>query len=173
LSLVPNRVRLRLVGYETIGYPTYGRELLAEASRLGVQDRLEILPAASRHALLQISADQHVGVALMPRVSDDINMRHMVGASNKATDYLAAGLALLVSDLPDWRAAYVDARYGLSCDPSSARSIAAALKWFLDHRNETLQMGERGRQRLVSEWNYDAVFEPILAGMSGGTASNK
>jgi hypothetical protein len=49
----------------------------------------------------------------MPKVSEDINMQAMVGASDKAFDYLACGLALLVSDLPDWRAIYVEAGYGL------------------------------------------------------------
>ena len=56
------------------------------------------------------AARAHVGLALMPLNSNDLNMRHMTGASNKPFDYMAAGLALLVSDLPDWRQMFVDGR---------------------------------------------------------------
>ena len=172
LSLLPEVVRVRLVGYESIGHPNFSREIMQEATRLRVESRIEIMPARSRHDLLRFGIDHDIGVALMPYDSDDINMRHMVGASNKATDYLATGLALLVTDLPDWRATYVDPGYGLSCDPRSASSIAQALEWFMTHADETTQMGERGRQRLRSEWNYDRVFEPVLEAMSGGKVSN-
>lgn len=172
LAALPDDVRLRLVGYETLGSLGFTRRLMHDAERLGIAHRLEIFPAASRSGLRRLSADQHVGLALLPTHSTDVNMEHMVGASNKATDYLATGLALLVTDLPDWRATYVDSGYGLSCDPRSASSIASALQWFMTHRDETMQMGERGRQRLRSEWNYDRVFEPVLEAMSGGKASN-
>jgi glycosyltransferase involved in cell wall biosynthesis len=173
VASLPETVRLRVAGYETIGHPNFSRRLVDEANRLGIQGRVEILPAAPRRELFRISADQDVGVALMPHDSNDINMRYMVGASNKATDYLAAGLALLVSDLPDWRSAYMEPGYGRDCDPRTPSSIAQALRWFLEHRDATRTMGERGRQRLLTEWNYDRAFEPVLAAMSGGTASNR
>ena len=44
----------------------------------------------------------------MPLTSDDVNLRTMAGASNKPFDYLARGLALLVSDLAEWKALFVD-----------------------------------------------------------------
>jgi hypothetical protein len=44
----------------------------------------------------------------MPKQSEDINMRHMVGASNKPFDYMASGLPLLVTDLPEWAATFVE-----------------------------------------------------------------
>ena len=54
----------------------------------------------------------------MPRTSDDMNMLNMTGASNKAFDYMAAGLTLLVSDLPDWHAMFVAPGFGRACDPA-------------------------------------------------------
>jgi glycosyltransferase involved in cell wall biosynthesis len=87
----------------------------------------------------------------------------MSGASNKAFDYLACGLPVLVSDLPDWRRMYVDTGVGLACDPDDPASIAAALQWFLDHPDKVRAMGERGRQRVLAEWNYEAQFAPVLS----------
>ena len=50
--------------------------------------------------LVAVAAQAHIGLALIPRNADELNMRHMTGASNKPFDYMAAGLALLVGQ-PD------------------------------------------------------------------------
>ena len=92
-------------------------------------------------------------------------MRHMTGASNKAFDYLAVGVAVLVSDLPDWRAFYVDPGYAFACDPNRADSIAVALQRFLDDPARMRAMGERGRQRVLTDWNYENLFAPVMREM--------
>ena len=89
-------------------------------------------------------------------------MVNMAGASNKPFDYLACGLALLVSDLPDWRKMFVEPGYGLACNPNDTDSIAAQLRWFLKHPAETREMGERGRQRILTEWNYERQFAAVV-----------
>jgi len=71
-------------------------------------------------------------------------------------------LALLVSDLPEWKSMYVEPGYGLSCVPEESDSIAAAVRWFFENREEMRVMGERGRCRVISEWNYETQFAPIL-----------
>ena len=98
----------------------------------------------------------------MPKATDDINQQAMTGASNKPFDYLACGLALLVSDLPDWQAMYVEPGYGLACDPDNVESVTQAVRWFLEHSIETRRMGELGRNRILQAWNYERQFEPVL-----------
>ena len=76
-------------------------------------------------------------------------MSNMTGASNKPFDYMAAGLALLVSDLPDWKTMFVDPGFGLACDPTDADSLLAALAWFIDHPDGvSLDLCERVSSRL-------------------------
>ena len=94
--------------------------------------------------------------------SSDLNMRHMTGASNKPFDYMAAGLALLVSDLPDWKTMFVDPGFGLACDPTDADSLSAALGWFIDHPEARRAMAARARKKIEAEWNYDTQFRAIL-----------
>jgi glycosyltransferase involved in cell wall biosynthesis len=86
----------------------------------------------------------------------------MAGASNKPFDYMARGLALLVTDLPDWRAMYVDEGFGLCCQPDSVESIVEALKWFWENRAERQAMALRGRQRILEAWNYEQQFHSVL-----------
>jgi glycosyltransferase involved in cell wall biosynthesis len=167
LTLLPDKVKLRVIGYETVGHKGYVGVLQETAKQLGISHRVEFQGPMPRKQLLAQCRQLDVGLALMPKLSEDINMRAMVGASNKPFDYLSSGLALLVSDLPDWRTNYVEMGYGLACDPDDPESIATALRWFLNHQVEMRAMGERGRQRIATEWNYEKEFLPILERISG------
>src|SRR5262249_7469931 len=137
--------------------------LRGRSRELGVAPRVEIVgPVASRGELLDICARHDVGLALMPLKAQDMNLRAMTGASNKPFDYLACGLALLISKLPDWEQMYVDTRCGLACNPTEVASLVSAIQWFYDHPEEMRAMGERGRKRILEEWNYESQFAPVL-----------
>ena len=93
----------------------------------------------------------------------------MTGASNKAFDYLACGLPVLVSDsrlarhVRRWRlhAALRSAEPQALPAPSAASSARPDL---------ARSMGEKGRQRILVEWNYETCFNPVLRRMEGRTA---
>lgn len=164
LANLPGRVRLRVMGYETIGHQGYSEELVAAARCLGVTDRLEIIGSIPyRQDLLQQCSACDIGLAFMPLRAADVNLQEMVGASNKPFDYLANGLALLVSDLPLWRDTYVAPGYGLACRPDDAESVRQAVTTFLERPESIRAMGERGRQRILAEWHYEKQFAPVLA----------
>jgi glycosyltransferase involved in cell wall biosynthesis len=162
LALLPESVRLRIIGYETIGHPGYVAWLRSRAQSLGVAHRVEFLKPISRWRLLVMTVNADIGLGLIPSRSQDINFGAMTGASNKVFDYLACGLPVIVSDLPDWREAFVTPGYGLTCDPNDARSIAAAIRYLVEHPGQMRAMGEAGRRKILSEWNYETVFAPVF-----------
>jgi glycosyltransferase involved in cell wall biosynthesis len=163
---LPAGVSLDIVGYETAGQPRYVTDLQELADRLGVGARVRFHGVlATRADLLQLCAQCDVGLALLPRDSSDVNEMAMVGASNKPFDYMACGLPVLVPDLEAWRSTYVEPGFGLSCDPSSPQSIADALFWLLEHPEARAEMGERGRTKISTEWNYEGMFAPVLEQM--------
>jgi spore maturation protein CgeB len=90
----------------------------------------------------------------------------MVGASNKPFDYLAAGQALLVSDLADWREAFAAPGFARACDPTDVDALTEAFAWFAGHPDERRAMGRQGRERIEREWNYETAFAPVLARLS-------
>lgn len=164
LCLLPDRVGLEFAGYATTGTPRYGEEFLAEAERLGLKGRVRYLgPIGTRADLMRSCRKATVGLSLMPKQSADPNMRAMAGASNKPFDYMACGLALLVTDLPEWEAMFVHPGYGLSCDPGNPRSIAEAIARLDNEPGEAATMGERGARRIAEDWNYETQFTPVLA----------
>jgi glycosyltransferase involved in cell wall biosynthesis len=166
LSMAPANVKLTVIGYETIGSRGYVSELRHTAHQLAISDRVQFLGVLpTRCEVLEWCRRSDVGLAFMPLAPNGVNERHMTGASNKAFDCLACGMALLVSDLPDWRTMFVDPGYALACNPSDAKSIATALRWCVEHPQEVRAMGEAGRRRTLTEWNYQAQFAPVLERM--------
>jgi glycosyltransferase involved in cell wall biosynthesis len=159
LRLVPGDVRLRLVGYETAGSTGYSNTLKLQARNFGVEARTEWKGALSRDQLWQQMRDATVGISLVPLRTDEFNLDTLAGASNKTFDYLAAGLALLISDRSDWTEPF--GAYGEACDPENAESIASALQALYDDRQSTAERGENGRQRILGDWNYDRQFAPV------------
>lgn len=162
LALISPCVKLRVIGYETAGHVGYIHELERLATSLGVGHRVEFVPTVPRSELLKWTDRSQIGLSLMPIGTDEVNERWMRGASNKTFEYLARGVPVLVSDLPEWKATFVDSGFGCACRPDDARSIADVLGWFHEHRDEARRMGERGRQQILNEWNYERQFAPVL-----------
>ncbi len=169
LALLPPKVCLRIVGYETPGARGYLDAIKRRALEQKVVDRIDIVGAVSRFALHQFARDSHVGLSLMPVASEDVNMVHMVGASNKPFDYLASGCPLIVSDLPDWRTMYVEGGLASSCNPASAQSICDAVNLWLLHP-DTYRRAQHDGIKMVAEcWNYEAQFEPVMTALRTNT----
>jgi glycosyltransferase involved in cell wall biosynthesis len=157
------RVRLRIAGYEAPSARGYVRHLVGSDAGAAADSLVEYIGMVpSRADLLAQVARGHVGLSLMPFKLCDLNMSHMTGASNKPFDYMAAGLALLVSDLPDWTRMFVEPGFGLACNPTDVDSISAALGWFIAHPEGRRAMATRARNKIEAEWNYDTQFRTIL-----------
>jgi glycosyltransferase involved in cell wall biosynthesis len=154
-------MQLRIVGYEVQGAKGYLKRLLEIGRRFG-HNVVEYLGQFSRDHLLAEVARADVGLALLPMDPDDVNLRYMLGASNKVFDYMASGLALLVPELPDWISSFVDTGYGLSCNPTDTASLAAQLGWFAANPDGRRNMGAKGRAKIEADWNYDNAFAPVL-----------
>lgn len=163
LAHFDGRARLRVVGYEAPSAPGFLAKLTSMSrfiDYLGIAER--------REDLLNAAAHSHVGLALVPPGGAAVGtMASLAGASNKPFDYMAAGQGLLVSDRSEWREMFVEPGYGLACEPDSTESLASTIGWFLDHPGERRAMGERGRAKIETSWNYDTVFTPILDALNG------
>lgn len=169
LAQLPDEVTLTVAGYETAGHPGYVDALRRRAHERGVARRIHFVGTiASREALLRQCATCDAGLALMPLASADFNEQTMMGASNKPFDYMACGLALVVSTLPEWEQAFVHRGFADACDPESADSVAAVLRRLAADPDRRAAMGERGRQMIRHEWNYDRAFMPVRARMEAG-----
>lgn len=160
-------VRLRIVGYETVGSRGSITQLRAAAERSDGQVELDIVGPKPRHELRNWMGGMHVGWINCLKTEEDSNLTDLFGASNKAFDYLAAGMPLIVPADPTWREAIEDAGYGLTCDAADPESIARAIRWYHDNPDRAASMGQAGRLIIQAAWNYDQQFSPLLVRLSG------
>jgi glycosyltransferase involved in cell wall biosynthesis len=164
LEVLPPQVHLRIIGYETLGSRGYGAELMERAALAGVADRIEYAGTVrTRGEMLDLARECHLGLSFMPPRTDDVNMNHMAGASNKPFDYLACGMALLVSDIREWREMFVTPGYALACDPADVQSLSRAVSSLIEDPDAWADMARKGREKVLSAWNYELQFAPLLA----------
>jgi glycosyltransferase involved in cell wall biosynthesis len=161
-------VQLLLAGYEVQGSIGYVEDLKQRAHRWGVPSAVNYVGAIPlRDDLLRIAGSAHVGLSLMPMESDDINLLHMVGASNKPFDCMASGLPLLVSRLGDWVTTFVEPGFARACDPRDPDSIERELRWYLQNPSMRIEMGRRCLEKVRDSWNYENMFEGAAIAMEG------
>jgi len=163
LAACEHDVMIRLIGYEVPGMIGYTDHLKQEAERLGVANRFEYLGTLpQRSDLMARAAECDVGLSLLNHHSDDINMRHMAGASNKPFDYLSQGLALIVPRSPEWEELFVATGCAVACVPGNVDDLVNTFRWLSDHHDEVQRMGQRGRTLINEKWNYEAEFAKVL-----------
>ncbi|NOZ73210.1 MAG: glycosyltransferase family 4 protein [Chloroflexi bacterium] len=93
---------------------------------------------------------------------------HLIASPNKAFEYMACALPMVMSDFPYWRNVYEGA--ALFVDPKNPKDIATAILRLLDHPEEAAELGENGYRAVLEKYNWAhesqkllALYEEILA----------
>ncbi len=82
---------------------------------------------------------------------------------NKLYEYMAAGLPVIASDFPHWRAVVGSADCGLLVDPLDSAAIARAIEYVLSHPEEATAMGARGRAAVLARYNWQTEKAKLVA----------
>ena len=127
------------------------------AREAGIGERIHPLPPVAPAAILSHTAQADVGVSLL----EDSCENHRLALPNKLFEYIAAGLPVVVADLPE-AAKLVRARgIGWCADPADPASVAAALRKALAHQDDD---GLRRRLgRAAAELTWEAEKSRLLA----------
>lgn len=130
LGLIPD-AHLLYLGAEG----AYAKRLRELAGRLGLAARTHLLPPAPPVQLLSLTAQADVGVSLL----EDNCENHRLALPNKLFEYVAAGVPVVVSDLPEGARLVREHGIGWCADAASPESVAAAVRTALAaHDDERL-----------------------------------
>ncbi len=72
----------------------------------------------------------------------------------KMFEYMSAGIPVIASDFDLWRQIVRDSGCGICVDPMDPGAIAAAIDYLVGHPDEAREMGENGRQAVLSRYNW-------------------
>ena len=98
----------------------------------------------------ELLARARIGLVLLHPTRNYMNAQ-----PNKLFEYMSAGLPVVASDFPLWRAIIDSAQCGLLADPLNPAAIASALVWLLRHPAEAAEMGRNGRRAVVEKYNWE------------------
>jgi glycosyltransferase involved in cell wall biosynthesis len=110
----------------------------AVADECGVAARTHFVGPVPPEALLSHTAQADVGISLLEDSCDN----HRLALPNKLFEYVAGGLPVVVSDLPEAARLVRERRIGFPADPADPSSVAVALRTALSQRSDE---GLRGR----------------------------
>jgi glycosyltransferase involved in cell wall biosynthesis len=99
----------------------------------------------------------HVGLAVLKGIPNNYAIQ-----PTKFFEYMALGMPVIGSNYPTYRAVIERASCGLCVDPDSADEVADAIEWLMDHPREAAEMGQRGRQAVIGEFNWKVEASKLL-----------
>ncbi|HNQ43668.1 MAG TPA: glycosyltransferase, partial [Candidatus Cloacimonadota bacterium] len=92
----------------------------------------------------------------------DHSPNHLYSLSTKMFEYMAAGLPILVSDLPANVQLLSDSRCGVFVNPSDIQEISAKLSAMLETPSDLEAMGKRGQELVRTRLNWDSELSTYL-----------
>jgi glycosyltransferase involved in cell wall biosynthesis len=114
------------------GDPGYVAALARLAEHHGLEERVHFVPSVQLEELLAETAEADVGVSLL----EDVCENHRLALPNKVFEYVAAGVPVVVSRLPEVRRLVEERGIGWTADASDPADIARALREALAGREE-------------------------------------
>jgi glycosyltransferase involved in cell wall biosynthesis len=145
LGRLPDELNTRLV----VAGPCYSSEYMASMKQKEGWQRAEYRGRLPRYEMIATMRAAAAALVLYSRERNHLSVR-----SNRLFEAMAAGLPVIVSDFPEWKALIRDIGCGLTVDPASPQEIARAICYLTSHPLEAADMGNRGRQAAVEKFNW-------------------
>ncbi|HEX5041182.1 MAG TPA: glycosyltransferase family 4 protein [Candidatus Limnocylindria bacterium] len=138
----------------------HGPAIAAAVSRHGLDDRTHLIPPVPSADVVPYAASATVGVSIIQPAS----LSYRLALPNKLFQYMAAGLPVVASDVPDVRDVVVSSGAGLVVDPTDPLAVARAIRQLLDEPVTAREMGAAGRRAVTDRYNWRTSAEELLRG---------
>ena len=76
----------------------------------------------------------------------------------KIFESMEAALPIICSDMPTYREIMSKYKCGILVDPLNPEQIKDAIEYLITHKKEAWEMGQRGRQAVIEEYSWDALY---------------
>jgi glycosyltransferase involved in cell wall biosynthesis len=118
-----------------------------------------------RKRVSEIMSRSFSGLVTLYQVPNFVNAQPI-----KMFEYMAAGVPVIASDFPLWRAVIEGNQCGICVNPNNPDEISAAIRHLHDHPEEVERMGYNGRQAVEKKYRWDreeikllSLYKNILA----------
>ena len=151
----------------------YKRQLMAEVARRDLQDTYILLPNVPPHAIMDYLNRCTIAVAPNLRVPKQLR-----ALPTKLFEYMAAGLPIVASDLPQAVTIVEGSNAGLLAPPEDPNSFADAICQLANDRAYAHELGLNGQRALLERYCWESqagliqsLYERVLLGCSDRAAA--
>jgi glycosyltransferase involved in cell wall biosynthesis len=88
---------------------------------------------------------------------------HAEGCSNAIMEYMACGLPVVCSDSGGNRELVLDGETGFIIPPRDVNALVKKLTWLKEHPDQAAQMGQAGRERILTHFSVEQMVEKTIA----------
>jgi len=115
--------------------------------------------SVNRQRLDELAMNYHwlAGLAIFPK-TEHYRRKELT----KFFEYMQAGMPILCSDMPAWKDFVEEQRIGLTVDPEDPEDQREKIQYLIDHPDECRAMGERGRELVETEYNWQTQADRLL-----------
>ena len=131
---------------------------LAQAEQKGFADQVETIKQLPFDEMLEYLAIADIGIT--PLQPGDKNTYYSL--ARKFLEYVAAGIPVIVSDFPEYKALVEKYDLGLLIDPENPQEIAAAVNRLVEDQQLRVQLGENAARAFEVELNWEVESRKLF-----------
>ena len=120
-------------------------------------NKTEYLGVVNRDQVSDICSNSCLGMILFKNVPN-----HSNAVPNKMFEYMIAGLPIICSNFSLWKEIVEKNNCGICVDPENIEEVSKAIEYLLDNRDRAKQMGQNGRNLVLTKCNWDIEKEKLL-----------
>lgn len=135
----------------------YPVDLKSQLEKRNGWEKVEFKGWLNRKDVLDLLANVRIGVITRHPIE-----RHLSAFPTKLFEYMAAGLPVVVSDLPTIRPIVEACKCGILIDPERPEEIAAGINQLLENPEEAEAMGQRGLAAVQNEYNWGTESKKLF-----------
>lgn len=137
--------------------PSFRERFLVRRRELGLEEAVRLVPNVRPQQLMDILNEATVGISPNLRVSQQVN-----GVHTKVFEYMAAGLPMVLSDLPHQLEVIRHSGAGFAVPPEQPEAFVKAILDLVADPAGAAEMGRRGKATFRADYCYESQRDALL-----------
>lgn len=120
-------------------------------SKKGLEEKVIFIDAVPSSVLSDYTRAADIGVLIL----EPYNLSKKLASANKIFEYMAAGIPIIATDLPENRRVIEDCDAGILISDHSPESISSAVRYLSENPKKMQEFGSNGRLGHIIKYNFE------------------